>query len=86
MRMALLASLGFLAACATPPEQLSTPELCYVGLTDPARRPLVEDELRRRHANCQDQVGELAQMADYERRARGTHMRGPLSGAPRCCG
>ena len=40
-------------------------------------------EIQRRDEDCGNHVAELTQMADYEKRAGGPGIKGPLSIAPR---
>jgi hypothetical protein len=69
-----------LAACATPApdlERMSTAEVCYLGLTQRDKGPVAGAEIQRRNEDCINHVGELAQMADYDVRARGAQVKDP---------
>ena len=87
MRIALLLPMIALAACASTSqndlESMSTPEVCYLGLTQPGAGAMAGAEIQRRNEDCSNYVAELTQMASYEQRARGLSMKGPLSIAPK---
>ncbi|MBV9190508.1 MAG: hypothetical protein JO292_04470 [Betaproteobacteria bacterium] len=85
MRVFLLLPIITLAACATAPkdlENMSTAEVCHVGLTERGMGPVAGAEIQRREEDCGNHVAELAQMADYEKRVR-PGIKGPLSVAPK---
>lgn len=76
MRAFLLFPVVALAACASTPtakdlEKMSTLDACYLGIVEPDIKPLVDAEMQRRKANCQDHEAELKKMADQELRAGG---------------
>ena len=86
MRTLLLLPFIALAACASAPqdlESMSAAEVCYVGLTRPGMGPSAGAEIQRRDEDCGNHVAELTQMADYEKRAGGPGIKGPLSITPR---
>jgi len=87
MRVFFLLPLIALAACASTSqrdlENLSTAEVCYVGLTQPGMGPTAGAEIQRRNEDCGNHVAELTQFASYEERAGGRSMKGPLSIAPK---
>lgn len=75
MRAFLLFPLVIIAACAsTSPkdlEKMSTLDACYLAMMEPDKKPMVEAELQRRNANCEQYSAELKKMADQEIRAGG---------------
>ena len=76
MRAILLFPLAVLAACAGPTakdlEKMSTVEVCYLGIVEPEKSVMVDAEIQRRKANCQDYEAQLKKMADQELRAGGS--------------
>ena len=72
MRMILLCPL-FIAACASTTasdlKRMPTAEVCYMGVTQPERKQMVDAEIEARKANCQDYAAEMQKMQDMERRA-----------------
>jgi hypothetical protein len=80
MRTALLA-VAVVAACATEvtPDRLqkmTTAEVCYLGLTDTAKRAMAMEEVVRRGDNCEKHKDEIARIYEGERRASGVGMGG----------
>jgi hypothetical protein len=81
MRSFLLLPLAVLAACATSTspkdlEKMSTVDVCYLGIVEPDTKAMVDTEMARRKANCQDYEAELKKMADLELRAGGSGPQG----------
>ena len=80
MRALIVLPLFVLAACAsTSPQDLqkmSTVDVCYMGMMEPDKKPMVEAELQRRSANCEQYSAELKKMADQEMRAGGSGPQG----------
>ena len=82
MRLAMPA-LVLLAACATEvtPErlqQMSSAEVCYLGLTDTGKRAMAMDEVKRRNDACENHKDEIARIYESERRASGMGMGGGM--------
>jgi hypothetical protein len=89
MRYALLCPLFVIAACAAPSakdlEKQPPAEVCYMGMTQPENKQLVDAEIQRRKINCQDYAAELQKMQDMEMRAgggMGTGEAAPKSATP----
>ena len=72
MRYALICPL-LVAACATTTaddlKRMPTAEVCYLGMAQPEHKPMVDAEIQRRNANCQDHAAEIRKMQDLEMRA-----------------
>src|SRR4051812_46626787 len=86
MRIAMPA-LVLLAACATDvtPErlqQMPTAEVCYLGLSDQAKRALAMDEVKRRNDACENHKDEIARIYESERRSSGGMGMGGGTGTP----
>ena len=80
MRPILLVPVLALAACAaaTPKdvEKMSTVEACYLAMTEPEKKPMVDAEMQKRNASCADHEAELKKMAEQEQRAGGSGPQG----------
>src|SRR5689334_24930387 len=80
MRLIVLAPVFALAACAgaSPKdvEKMSTVDACYLAMTEPDTKPMVDAEMARRKANCADHEAELKKMASEEMRAGGAGPQG----------
>jgi len=86
MRIAMPA-LVLLAACATEVtpdrlQQMPVAEVCYLGLSDAARRQMAMDEVKRRNDACENHKDEIARIYESERRASGMGMGGSISTTP----
>jgi hypothetical protein len=86
MRTALLA-VAVVAACATEvtPDRLqkmTTAEVCYLGLTDTAKRAMAMEEVARRGDNCEKHKDEIARIYEGERRGSGYGMGGGVGVQP----
>lgn len=73
MRATILLCPLFIAACAAPTakdlERQPPAEVCYMGMTQPEHKQLVDAEIQRRKINCQDYAAEMKKMQDQEMRA-----------------
>jgi hypothetical protein len=81
MRIALMALLTVLASCASSPQELrdlSTAEVCYLGITKRVEGPVAGAEIQRRNEDCGSHIDEVEKLANYELRARGATVKGPL--------
>jgi hypothetical protein len=80
MRTALLAAV-VVAACATEVtpgrlQEMSTAEVCYLGLSDAAKRTMAMEEVARRNDSCEKHKDEIARIYESERRATNIGMGG----------
>lgn len=86
MRAIVLAAL-VLAGCAglsaESLQRADTAQVCYLAVTQPENRQLVEAELKRRNANCQDHIAEVRRMQEDDARIGSGSM---SSGASRSTG
>src|SRR2546427_12143332 len=75
MRIAILLSSLFIAACATSNttdlKRMSTAEVCYFGMVEPEKQQMALDEVRRRDDDCSKHSAEIAKIRDLETRAGG---------------
>jgi hypothetical protein len=73
MRAILLCPLLVIAACAAPSakdlEKQPPAEVCYMGMTQPENKQMVDAELQRRKINCQEYSAEIKKIHDLEQRA-----------------
>ena len=73
MRIAILLSSLFIAACATSNttdlKRMSTAEVCYFGMVEPEKQQMAMDEVRRRNDDCNQHSAEIAKIRDLEARA-----------------
>lgn len=86
MRTALLV-VAVVAACATEVtparlQKMSTAEVCYLGLSDAAKRAMAMEEVARRNDSCEKHKDEIARIYESERRASGVGMGGAVSAPP----
>ena len=86
MRTALLIVV-LLAACATEvtPDRLqkmTTAEVCYLGLSDTAKRAMAMEEVARRRDSCEKHKDEIARIYEAERRNSGYGMGGSVGMQP----
>lgn len=63
----------FVAACASTTaadlKRMPTAEVCYLGMTQPEHKQMVDAEIQARKANCQDHAAEMKKMQEIEMRA-----------------
>jgi len=73
MRLAILLSSLFIAACATSNttdlKRMSTAEVCYYGMVEPDKQQVALDEVRRRNDDCNKHSEEITKIRDLEARA-----------------
>ena len=86
MRTPLLAAV-VVAACATEVtparlQKMSTAEVCYLGLSDAAKRTMAMEEVARRSDSCEKHRDEIARIYESERRASGVGMGGGVGAPP----
>ena len=86
MRIALLV-VAVVAACATEVtparlQKMSTAEVCYLGLSDAAKRTLAMEEVARRQDSCEKHKDEIARIYESERRASNVGMGGSVGAPP----
>jgi hypothetical protein len=85
----ILLCLCFVAACAAITreslQRTSTAEVCYIGMTQPEHRQMVDTELQRRKADCKDHMAEIRAIESSEARAS-SFGQGVGEGTPRPTG
>jgi hypothetical protein len=73
MRTILLCPLFVAAGCAAPSakdlEKQPPAEVCYMGMTQPENKQMVDAEIQRRKINCQDYAAEIKKIQEIEMRA-----------------
>ena len=63
-------------------QKMSTAEVCYLGLSDAAKRTMAMEEVARRHDSCEKHKDEIARIYQSERRASGGGMGGGVGAPP----